>query len=155
MTKLPTNALMDAFRRYCEAIRKTKPNFTRYKDGNLIKYALRHLSEFQIEMLFVWFLKQKKHMQPTIGAALSKGIINDFIRNSYKEYGFYNKLEQLAREYIKTNESETKIKKETDEMAKKLRKLKRGLVKKVKPFNYPTRAKISEETAKIERKNKH
>ncbi len=108
--KLPTNILMESFQKYCEVIRKTKPNFTRLKDGNLIKHALKHLSLFQTEMLFIWFLKEKIHMQPTIGAALSRGIIADFINAGYREYGFYGKLDKLARLYIGTGQSSEKIK---------------------------------------------
>jgi hypothetical protein len=152
--KLPTNAIMDAFKRYCEAIRKTKPVFTRFKDGNLIKHALKHLSAFQIEMLFLWFLREKKHMRPTIGAALSKGIISDFINASQREYGFYNKLEKLAKQYTDTEKTSKEIKAETGEMTKALTKLKSELSEKLKPFSYQTQAKIAEETAKEERKIK-
>jgi hypothetical protein len=152
MSKLPTNVLMDAFKRYCEAIRKVSPQFTRFKDGNLIKHGLRHLSEFQVEMLFLWFLKEKKHMRPTIGAALSKGIIGDFIDANRREYGFYNKLEQLAKLYAGDKKTGEEIKTETMEMIEALEKLKAELAKKVRPFNYQTRAKIAEETAAMERK---
>jgi hypothetical protein len=153
MSKIPTNALMDAFKRYCEEIRKTKPIFTRFKDGNLIKNALKYLSPFQTEMLFLWFLKDKRHMQPTIGAALSRGIINDFINASHAEYGFYNKLEQMAKKYSPP-EKISKVKVETNEMAKALLKLKKELAKKMKPFSHQIRAKISEEVAAKERKYK-
>lgn len=142
---------MDAFKRYCETIRKIKPDFTRFKDGNLIKHAFRHLSRFQIEMLFIWFLKEKKHMQSTIGAALSKGTINDFINASHKEYGFYNKLEQLAKQYADTGKTNEEIKNETGEMVKALAKLRNELSEKLKPFSYQNRAKIAEEAAKAER----
>jgi hypothetical protein len=151
MAKLPTNALMDAFKRYCEVIRKASPQFTRFKDGNLIKHGLKHLSEFQLEMLFLWFLKEKKHMRPTIGAALSKGIISDFIGASRREYGFYNKLEQLAKLYAGDKKTGEEIKTETGEMVKALEKLKAELAEKTRPFNYQTRAEIAEETAKAER----
>ncbi len=110
--KLPTNALMNSFHNYCEAIRKTKPCFTRFKDGNLIKYALKHLSEFQIEMLFIWFLKNEVRMRPTVGAALCKEVIADFIKASYKKYGFYNELEQLAKQYTGIKQNSKKIKSE-------------------------------------------
>jgi hypothetical protein len=143
---------MDAFKRYCETIRRVKPVFTRFKDGNLIKQGLKHLSEFQMEMLFIWFLKEKKHMRPTIGAALSKGIIGDFINTSYKEYGFYNKLGQLAKQYIDASQSNKQIKDEANKMISKLEKLKADLIKKVKPFSYQTTAKIAEEAAKEKRK---
>ncbi len=152
MPKLPTNVLMESFEEYSKAIRKTKPNFTRFKDGNLIKNALRHISKFQIEMLFLWFLKEKIHMQPTIGAALSKGIIDDFIKAGRKEYGFYNKLDQLARRHTGINKSDKEIKTEADEMVKALEKLKAELTKKIRPFSHKERAKIAEEVAAEERK---
>ncbi len=142
--KLPTNALMNSFQKYCEAIRKTKPCFTRFKDGNLIKNALRHISKFQIEMLFIWFLKEKINMQPTIGAALCKEIISDFINASHKEYGFYNNLEQLANQYIGSGLSGKEIKVEANEMLKTLEKLKADFSKKVKPFTPQERTQITE-----------
>jgi hypothetical protein len=154
MAKLPTNALMESFDEYSKAIRKIKPNFTRFKDGNLIKNALRHISKFQVEMLFLWFLKEKTHMQPTIGAALSRGIIDDFIKASRKEYGFYNKLDQLARQYADVRKSEGEMKTEADEMVKALEKLKAELAGKIRPFSYGERAKIAEEVAAEERKIK-
>jgi hypothetical protein len=123
--KLPTNALMNSFEKYCEAIRKIKPHFIRFKDGSLIKHALKHISPSQTEMLFIWFLKNKIHMRPTIGAALSKGIISDFINASHKEYGFYNKLEQMARRYTDTDRNNEEIKTEANEMIKSLEKLKK------------------------------
>ena len=152
--KLPTNALMNSFLSYCEAIRKTKPFFTRFKDGNLIKYALGHLSEFQIEMLFIWFLKNEIRMQPTIGAALCKEVITDFIKASYKKYGFYNELEQLAKQYAGTGKTNEEIKTEAGEMAKALAKLKNELSEKLKPFSYQSRSRLAEEVAKLERINK-
>jgi len=142
--KVPTNALMNSFQKYCEAIRKNKPYFTRFKDGSLIKNALRHLSKFQIEMLFIWFLKEKRNMQPTIGAALCKEIIRDFINASHKEYGFYNSLEQLANQYIDNKPSNKKIKRETDEMLATLQKLKANLSEKVKPLTCQERTQITE-----------
>jgi len=64
-------------------------------------------------------------MRPTIGAALSKGIISDFINASHKEYGFYNKLEQMARRYTDTDRNNEEIKTEANEMIKSLEKLKK------------------------------
>ena len=151
MPKLPTNALMESFDEYSKAIRKTRPNFTRFKDGNLIKNALRHISKFQVEMLFLWFLKEKIHMQPTIGAALSKGIIEDFIKASRKEYGFYNKLDRLARQYANIKKTNEEMKTEAGEMVKALEKLKDELAKKIRPFSHRERAKIAEEVATEER----
>ncbi len=93
--KLPTNDLLREFNRLTITIRKAKPTFVRFKDGSLIKSALSHLSEGQIRLLFVWFLQEKREMQPTIGAALSRATIHSFLEASQKEYGFYNRLSQL------------------------------------------------------------
>ena len=95
--KLPTGLLMRAFDRYSQALRNERPTFIRFKDGKLIKHALQYLTEFQMEMLFVWFLKIKKEMRPAIGAALCKEVISDFLEASRREYGFYNQLEQQMR----------------------------------------------------------
>lgn len=93
--KLPTNDLLREFNRLTIEIRSTKPVFVRFKDGNLIKNALKHLSEWQIRTLFVWFLKEKRDMQPTVGAALSSAVIESFLKASGKEYGFYNRVGNL------------------------------------------------------------
>ena len=95
--KLPTGLLMRIFDRYSQALRGVRPAFIRFKDGKLIKHALRYLTEFQIEMLFVWFLSVKKEMRPTIGAALCKEVISAFLEASHREYAFYNQLEQQMR----------------------------------------------------------
>lgn len=89
--------LMRAFDAYAQKIRNVRPQFIRFKDGKLIKHALTCLTEFQLEMLFVWFLREKKEMCPTIGAALCKEVISDFIRASSHEYGFYTQLENSIR----------------------------------------------------------
>ena len=91
--KIPTGMLMRAFDAYAEQIRNERPRFVRFKDGKLIKHALTYLTEFELEMLFVWFLLNKKNMRPTIGAALCKEVVADFIRASSREYGLYTKLE--------------------------------------------------------------
>jgi hypothetical protein len=99
--KLPTNKLIATFNEYCQAVRGEKPVFTRFKDGNLIKHALRHLTEIQIEQLFIWFLVEKKEMKPTIGAALCKEVIADFLKQASKEYGFYSKIDGYFQRYLK------------------------------------------------------
>jgi len=92
-------------------------------------------------------------MKPTIGAALSGGIISDFINASHREYGFYNKLEQLAKKYGDAKKTDKELESEVGKMTKALEKLKSGLSKKVRAFSHRTRAEIAEETAKEERKN--
>lgn len=150
--KIPTFALMKAFENYSRLIRGAKPNFTRLKDGNLIKSALKHLSPFQIEMLFVWFLKERKNMQPAIGGALCKEVISGFINASRRQYGFYGNLEKLARQCSNTGLENGKARTEAEKMAKALEELKTELSKKFKPFSRQTRAQLAEETAAEERK---
>ncbi len=146
--KIPTNSLMESFRKYCESIRKTKPNFIRFKDGNLIKHALKYLSASQIDLLFIWFLKEKGHMRPAIGSALSKGIISDFINASRREYNFYSKLDKWARFYS----SGKKIEAGSAAMNEALEKFRAELFGKTKFLSDRGRTQISEEVAKLERK---
>ena len=97
--KLPTNALLREFKELSMAIRNELPNFTRFKDGHLAKMALKHLNEGQLRLLFVWFLHEKRNMRTSIGAALCRSVIDEFIRSSEREYGFYRKLEGWYRQY--------------------------------------------------------
>ena len=96
-SRIPTGDLMRTFDRYTQAARNERPIFVRFKDGKLIKHALTWLNESQISMLFAWFLQEKKDMRPTIGAALCKEVISDFIETSERRYGFYAELESLVR----------------------------------------------------------
>lgn len=118
----PTRYFFGKFAQLCWGIRKTRPVFVKFKDGNLLKHALRHLTEFQLELELIWFLENKREMQPTIGAALCNEVINDFIQTSLKEYGFYNSLERIALRYSRREPAE--VKGETAAMADALRKLK-------------------------------
>ncbi len=96
---LPTRYFFWKFKQLCRAMRHIKPEFTKLKDGELVKHALKHLTKFELEIELIWFLQNKPHMQPTIGAALSKEVIRDFIRASHREYGFYGNLERTAMKY--------------------------------------------------------
>ncbi len=96
---LPTRYFFGKFSQLCRGIRCTEPIFVKFKDGNLLKHALRHLTEFQLEMEFIWFLENKLEMKASIGAALCKEVIEDFIKASYQEYGFYGRLERIALKY--------------------------------------------------------
>ncbi len=119
---LPTRYFFGKFAQLCQAIRHTRPIFVKFKDGNLLKHALRHLTEFQLELELIWFLQNKREMTPTIGAALCKEVIDDFIKASFKEYGFYNSLERTALQYSRREPEE--VHSETAAMADALRKLK-------------------------------
>lgn len=145
--KIPTNALIGAFGRYCEAIRGVKPEFVRFKDGNLIKCALKYLSLGQIELLFIWFLREKVLMNETIGAALCTEVIADFIETSHKEYGFYRRLEKTALILMKKTEQEIKI--EASEMVERLAKFKTEAFKNI--LTPAERTAIQMENAAAER----
>lgn len=144
--KLPTNKLISAFYQYCQAVRGAKAVFTKFKDGNLIKHALKHLSETQIEQLFMWFLAEKKEMRPTIGAALCKEVIADFLKQESREYGFYGKIDGYFQRYLKketkTAESEGKA------IVGALKKLYSSFGIGIPPSE---RARMAEETAAQER----
>lgn len=117
------------FGQLSQAIRKIKPVPVKYKDGNLLKLALTHLSEFQLELELVWFLENKKEMTPSLGAALCKEVIGDFIKASCRQYGFYGNLERIALKYngmknaTAGNESE-----KMNAMVEALKKLKKAMV---------------------------
>lgn len=125
---LPTRYFFGKFSQLCRGIRHTEPIFVKFKDGNLIKHALRHLTEFQLEMEFIWFLENKREMKAGIGAALCKEAIGDFIKASYREYGFYGRLERIALKYGNargpTNQNEADS---TSAMVEALKRLKESL----------------------------
>lgn len=116
--KIPTVQLLGDFKRLCEGIRGTKPIFVRWKDGNLIKAALKHLNEGQLQLLFAWFLKERRKMQATVGAALCREVIEAFIASSEREQGFYLKWENTRARYLPKAESVNH-----EEMAKKLKEM--------------------------------
>lgn len=70
--------------------------YERGKDGRIAKRAVRHLSFFQIEMLFVWFAKEKTQIKPAVAVALCKKVISEFIDESHRREGFYGQLEAEA-----------------------------------------------------------
>ena len=119
---LPTRYFFGKFSQLTWGIRHTRPIFVKFKDGNLLKHALGHLTEFQLELELVWFLQNKREMKPTIGAALCKEVIEDFIQASFKEYGFYNTLERTALQYSRREPEE--VRGETAAMVEALKKLK-------------------------------
>jgi hypothetical protein len=101
-TVLPTTKLIAVFKRYTEEIRHTSPTFERGKDGNLIKAALRHLREDQIELLFLYHLTERSKMGNTIGAALCKESIQGFINATRNEQGFYLRMTDTWKSHNKT-----------------------------------------------------
>lgn len=99
---IPTIRLIACFKRYAEEIRKQSPQFERGKDGNLIKAALRHLREDQLELHMLWFLQSQPKMKTTIGAALCKESIQGFIDATRNEQGFYLRMSDTWKQFNKT-----------------------------------------------------
>lgn len=132
---IPTRYFFGKFNQLCKAIRHTNPAFVKFKDGNLLKHALRHLSEFQLELEFIWFLENKREMTPSIGAALCKEVIEDFIQTSFREYGFYNNLERIALRHSRREPEQ--VHGETMAMAEALKKLKESFAM-TPDFRQPT-----------------
>lgn len=149
----PTRYFFWKFGQLCQAIRNQKPIFVKHKDGKLITHALRHLNEFQLELELIWFLQNKREMGASFGAALCKEVIGDFIKASFREYGFYGSLERTALHYS-TGPGQVPKKKTEDEagamtaMVDALRKLKESFGM---PFSNEVRTQIAEETAMTER----
>ncbi len=126
---IPSRYFLWKFGQLCQAIRKTKPVLVKYKDGNLLKLALEHLTEFQLELELVWFLENKKEMSPSLGAALCREVIRDFIKASSRQYGFYGNLERVAMKYngvknMKTGNENEKM----SAMVEALKKLKKAMI---------------------------
>jgi len=74
-------------------------------------------------------------MKPTIGAALCKEVIDDFIQASLKEYGFYNTLERIALQYSRREPEE--VRGEAQAMVEALKKLKESFAM-TQDFRSPT-----------------
>lgn len=149
MDKAPTRYFFWKFGQLTKAIRNTKPKFVKHKDGQLIIHALRHLNEFQLELELIWFLQNKPTMRPCLGAALCKEVIGDFIRASYREYGFYGNLERTAMQYSKNGRPKTDDESEAkNAMIEALQKLKASFAM---PISDQERTQIAEETSMAER----
>ncbi|HRZ95215.1 MAG TPA: hypothetical protein P5262_01465 [Candidatus Moranbacteria bacterium] len=126
---IPSRYFLWKFGQLCQAIRKTKPVLVKYKDGNLLKLALEHLTEFQLELELVWFLENKKEMSPSLGAALCREVIRDFIKAGSRQYGFYGNLERTALRYNGRKNSNTGNESEKmNAMVEALKKLKKAMV---------------------------
>ena len=126
---IPSRYFLWKFGQLCQAIRKTKPVLVKHKDGNLLKLALEHLTEFQLELELVWFLENKKEMNPSLGAALCREVIRDFIKAASRQYGFYGNLERIALEYNGRKNSNTGNESEKmSAMVEALKKLKKAMV---------------------------
>src|SRR3989344_6651045 len=79
-------------------IRSQKAIFVRGKDGNLVKLALNVFSRAQLEMLALWYLAKKDKLSPTIGAMLSKAVVEELERK-IKEPNFWRDLDEIYERY--------------------------------------------------------
>lgn len=89
---------IDFFHDACLKIRKERPIFSRGKDGNLVKLALKKFSRQHLEMLAVWFLAKKPKMQPKIGAMLSKKMMEELDEKIRKPV-FWKDLDEIFIKY--------------------------------------------------------
>jgi hypothetical protein len=123
---MSSTLILRTFGRYMHAFRGNdfKIAYERGKDGRLMSRAVRHLSFFQIEMLFVWFAREKKHMKPAIGSVLCRTIIDEFIDASHHREGFYSELESAALRVSGRNKAE--VEGEVNSMQDALRELKKS-----------------------------
>ena len=126
--------VLRTFGRYMHAFRGNdfKIEYERGKDGRLISRAVRHLSFFQIEMLFVWFAKEKTHIKPAVGMALCKKVISEFIEASHRYEGFYGQLEAEALRVSGRQRSE--VRGQSDSMFNALNTLRKSFEM---PFSHP------------------
>ena len=123
---MSSTLIFRTFGRYMHAFRGNdfKIAYERGKDGRLMSRAVRHLSFFQIEMLFVWFAREKKHMKPAVGSVLCRTIIDEFIDASHRREGFYSELESAALRVSGRNKAE--VEGEVNSMQDALRELKKS-----------------------------
>ena len=75
------------------------------------------------------FLENKKEMTPSLGAALCKEVIGDFIKAASRQYGFYGNLERIALKYngMKNTTAGSESEK-MNAMVEALKKLKKAMV---------------------------
>jgi len=99
---------IDFFHDSCLKIRHEKPLFIRGKDGKLVKLALNKLSRSQLEMLALWFLAKKPKLRATIGAMLSKKVLEELLRK-IKEPAFWKELDQIYEKNFPRQEALNKL----------------------------------------------
>ena len=125
-------SFIDFFHNASLKIRGEKAVITRGKDGNLAKLALKRLSLNQLEQLTLWFLTKKGGLKPTIGAMLSKKVL-ETLKKDMNRPDFWKEISRIYDKYFPASD------------------LSKELAKKLKPFSYRQIAEIAEETSRIER----
>jgi len=89
---------IDFFVDAAKRIRNEKPLIVQGKDGRLVKLALRKLSESQLEQLSLWFLEKKKGLATSIGAMLSRAVLEN-IRQDMNQEGFWGEVSIIYDQY--------------------------------------------------------
>ncbi|OGG43044.1 hypothetical protein A2841_02725 [Candidatus Kaiserbacteria bacterium RIFCSPHIGHO2_01_FULL_48_10] len=101
-------------------IRNQKAVFVRGKDGNLVKSVLGVFSRSQLEMLAIWFLAKKDKLSPTVGAMLSKVVLEE-LQRKIKEPGFWSELDTIYEKYYSAGTQTAFTNDELDTLKEKLK----------------------------------
>ena len=99
MAQTDIKVFIDFFHTATTRVRHEKAVFVRGKDGNLVKLALNIFSRPQLEMLAIWFLAKKEKMQPTIGAMLSKAVIEE-LEKQLARPSFWKEVDAVYEKYF-------------------------------------------------------
>lgn len=127
---------IDFFHEAAQKVRKEKPKFTHGKDGKLVKLALARISEQQLEQLALWFLERKRTLSTTIGAMLSRTVL-EALEQDMKRPGFWTELASISDTYFPR-----------PDFAKEL-------LKKFQPFTQKQVTEIQEEVSRFENQKKY
>lgn len=134
--KIPAiKKFIDFFNAASLKIRKIKPAFTHGKDGALVKYALKKLTLSQMEQLTLWFLEKKKTLSPTIGAMLSKKVL-ETLKKDMERSDFFKEVNALYDAYYSSAGYSS------------------ALAEKFRPFTFRQICEIQEQAARLERQGR-
>jgi len=126
---------IDFFFEAAQKIKKTKPVITHGKDGVLTKLALNKLSLSQMEQLALWFFTKKQGLSLTIGAMLSRKVL-DGLKYDMERPDFFKEIDAIYSEYFKSASD--------NGFAAKLEE-------KFRPFNSRQITEMQEQIARLER----
>ena len=98
MAQRDIKLFIDFFHDTSLRVRKQKAVIVRGKDGKLVSRALTIFSRPQLEMLALWFLAKKIKLSPTIGAMLSRAVLEE-LQRKIKDAHFWKELDELSERY--------------------------------------------------------
>ena len=99
MTNPDVKIFIDFFNNAAIKIREQKPHFIHGKDGKMVKLALGKMTREQLEQLAIWFLEEKRGLGPTIGAMLSRSVL-ETLRADMNRPGFWAELDAIYNKYF-------------------------------------------------------